>query len=57
MTADELMDMMNKLNNKEKNQFLDKIYDNYFDKRIPAETLMEHIRILEMYYSGELIEM
>jgi hypothetical protein len=56
MTADALFAQMEKMENIEKNKFLDRIYDEYFDKGIPFETLAEHGRILEMYYDGELVE-
>ena len=56
MTADALLNQMEQLENPEKNKFLDKIYDEYFDKGVPPEKLLEHARILERYYDGELIE-
>ena len=56
MTAESLFEQMSKMENSEKNRFLDKIYDSYFDKGVPLKTLAEHARILEMYYDGELIE-
>ena len=56
MTADTLLNQLKQLENPEKNKFLDKIYDEYFDKGIPPEKLLEHARILERYYDGELVE-
>ena len=56
ITSDQLLEQMNKMENTEKNRFLDRIYADYFDKGIPIEVLNEHAKILEMYYDGELIE-
>ena len=56
MTADEMFSQMKSMENIEKNKFLDEIYNEYFDKGIPFETLDEHAKILEMYYNGELVE-
>ena len=56
MTADALLAQMKQLENPEKNKFLDKIYEEYFDKGIPLKTLAEHARVLEMYYDGELVK-
>ena len=56
MTAEKLFEQMNIMENHEKNKFLDKIYDEYFDKGIPPEKLLEHARILERYYDGELVD-
>ncbi|MCL2361604.1 MAG: hypothetical protein FWC73_07315 [Defluviitaleaceae bacterium] len=56
MTANELMELMNKMENRDKNQFLDMIYDEYFDKGIPMEQLIKDARILQAYYDGELVE-
>ena len=56
MTAEKLFAQMNEMDNCEKNKFLDRIYDEYFDKGIPPEKLLEHARILERYYDGELVE-
>ena len=56
MTAVELRDLMDKMENIEKNRFLDKLYDDYFDKRIPFEILKERERIISMYLDGELVE-
>ena len=55
MTAEMILDQINQLENHEKNKLLDRIYDDYFDKGIPMKILMEHARILEMYYDGELV--
>ena len=55
MTADKLLAQMKTLENSEKNKFLDRIYDEYFDKGIPPKILAEHARILEMYYDGEFV--
>ena len=56
MTAEELRNIMDNMENREKNRFLDKLYDDYFDKGIPFEQLAEEARILELYYDGELVE-
>ena len=56
MTADVLLAQMKQLDNPEKNKFLDKIYEEYFDKGIPLKALAEHARVLEMYYDGELVK-
>ena len=56
ITAETLIEQLNKLDNSEKNIFLDKIYSAYFDKGIPFDVLTEHARILEMFYNGELVE-
>ncbi|MCL1862646.1 MAG: hypothetical protein FWF78_03670 [Defluviitaleaceae bacterium] len=56
MTAKELYDEMKKMNNIERNDFLDILYTEYFDKGVPIERLIEEGRILEAYYSGDLIE-
>ncbi|MCL2047169.1 MAG: hypothetical protein FWG87_00435 [Defluviitaleaceae bacterium] len=55
MTADILLTQMKQLENHERNLFLDKIYEEYFDKGVPVKTLAEHARILEMYYDGGLV--
>ena len=56
MTANEMLDALEQMENTEKNEFLDLIYFLYFDKGISIEKLMEEARILEAYYDGELIE-
>jgi len=56
MTANELIKLMNQMTNHEKNHFLDALYDEYFDKGIPIERILEEARIVEAYYNGELIE-
>ena len=56
MTAEALLAQMRQLENHEKNKFLDKIYEEYFDKGIPYKTLAEHAGVLEMYYDGELVK-
>jgi len=56
MTADKLMILMNQMPNNEKNQFLDALYDKYFDKGVPMDRILEEARIVEAYYNGELIE-
>jgi len=56
MTAHEMMNLLNRMENVDKNQFLDMLYDEYFDKGIPIERLLEDSRILEAYYNGELVE-
>ena len=55
MTAHEMMKLLNQMKNNEKNQFLDMLYEEYFDKGIPIERILEEARILEAYYNGELI--
>ena len=56
MKAHELIQLMNQMENKEKNQFLDILYEEYFDKGIPIEKILEEARIVEAYYNGELVE-
>ena len=56
MTASEMLTTLKQMDNAEKNEFLDMIYDLYFDKGVSIERLMEEARILEAYYDGELIE-
>jgi len=55
MTAKEMMDFLKQMSNKERNLFLDELYDQYFDKGIPVEQIEEEIKILEAYYEGELV--
>ena len=56
MTANEMLNTLEQMDNAEKNEFLDMIYDLYFDKGVSIERLTEEARILEAYYDGELIE-
>ena len=56
MTANEMLNILKQMDNTEKNDFLDMIYNLYFDKGVSIERLMEEARILEAYYDGELIE-
>ena len=56
MTAEAMLAQLKQLENHEKNKFLDKIYEEYFDKGIPFKTLVEHANVLEMFYNGELVE-
>ena len=56
MTANEMLNILNQMDNSEKNNFLDTLYDLYFNKGVSAERLAEEARILEAYYDGELIE-
>jgi len=56
MTANEMLELMGKMENREKNRFLDKLYDDYFDKGIPYEILEEQARILRLYSDGYLVE-
>ena len=56
MTANEMLNMLKQMDNAEKNEFLDMIYNLYFDKGVSIERLTEEARILEAYYNGELIE-
>ncbi len=44
------------MENIERNKFLDKIYEEYFNTGIPREQVEKDIKILEAYYNGELIE-
>ena len=55
-TANEMMKLLLQMNNRERNQFIDMLYDEYFDKGIPIERILEESRIVEAYYNGELIE-
>jgi len=56
MTAKEMFGLLQQMKNNERNEYLDMLYAEYFDKRIPIEKIREEIRILEAYYSGELVE-
>ena len=56
MTAVEMLNILNEMDNSEKNSFLDALYDLYFDKGVSFERLAEEARILEAYYDGELVE-
>ena len=56
MTANEMLNTLKQMDNTEKNEFLDMIYNLYFDKGVSIERLMEEARILEAYYNGELVE-
>ena len=56
MNAQEMMNLLKRMENNDKNQFLDMLYDEYFDKGIPMERILEEARIVEAYYNGELIE-
>ena len=56
MTAKEMLNILNQMDNSEKNSFLDTLYDLYFDKGVSIERLTEEARILEAYYNGELID-
>ena len=56
MTANEMLNTLKQMDNTEKNEFLDIIYNLYFDKGVSIERLAEEARILEAYYDGELIE-
>ena len=56
MTANEMLNMLKQMDNTDKNEFLDMVYNLYFDKGVSMERLMEEARILEAYYDGELIE-
>ena len=56
MTANEMLKILNQMDNSEKNNFLDRLYDLYFNKGVSIERLTEEARILEAYYNGELIE-
>ena len=56
MTANEMLNILNQMDNSERNNFLDRLYDLYFDKGVSLERLTEEARILEAYYDGELIE-
>ena len=52
MTAQEMMDLLNRMDNRDKNQFLDMLYDKYFDKGIPIERILEESRIVEATIMG-----
>ena len=56
MTAHEMMNLLNGMENIDKNEFLDMLYDEYFDKGIPIERIIEESRIVEAYYNGDLVE-
>ena len=56
MTANEMLNTLKQMDNTEKNEFLDMIYNLYFDKGVSIERLTEEARILEAYYDGELVE-
>ena len=56
MTADEMLIALKQMDNIEKNEFLDMIYNLYFDKGVSIERLIEEASILEAYYNGELVE-
>ncbi|WP_300854663.1 hypothetical protein [uncultured Clostridium sp.] len=56
MTSDELYAFFKSMENIERNKFLDKIYEEYFNTGIPREQVEKDIKILEAYYNGELIE-
>ena len=56
MTANEMLNILKQMDNSEKNNFLDALYDLYFNKGVSIERLTEEARILEAYYNGELIE-
>ena len=56
MTANEMFNMLNQMDNPEKNSFLDMLYDEYFNKGVSIERLMEEAQILEAFYNGELVE-
>ena len=57
MNAQEMMKLLHQMDNIEKNQFIDMLYDEYFDKGIPIERILEESRIVEAYYNGELVEL
>jgi len=56
MTAGEMFKLLSQMNNRERNEFLDMLYSEYFNKGIPVEKLIKEGRILEAYYNGELVE-
>ena len=56
MTANEIYQSMKEMNNMERNKFLDRIYDEYFDTGMTAEQREKIIEILEAYENGELVE-
>ena len=56
MTANEMLNTLKQMDNAEKNEFLDMIYNLYFNKGVSIERLTEEARILEAYYDGELVE-
>ena len=56
MTANEMMNELNKMSNIEKNAFLDMLYDEYFDTGLTLEQRKEIARVMEAYQNGELIE-
>ncbi|MCL2224619.1 MAG: hypothetical protein FWB96_06605 [Defluviitaleaceae bacterium] len=56
MTAKEMLELLRQMNNRERNEYLDMLYAEYFDIGVPFEKLLEEGRILEAYYSGELVE-
>ena len=56
MTANEMYNILNQMDNPERNSFLDMLYDEYFNKGVSVERLMEEAQILEAFYNGELVE-
>ena len=56
MTATEMLDLMGKMTNREKQEFLDKLYYGYFHKGVPVNLMLEDVRIIQLYRSGDLVE-
>lgn len=56
MTANEMMRLLNEMNNVEKNDFLDKLYDEYFDTGLSVEQRVKIARVMDAYENGELVE-
>lgn len=55
MTAEELLELFNSMENKEKNKFLDSIQDKYFPMEPPTrEKLLKWAREIIEEYEGDI---